>query len=390
MLIPTRAEIASAVANLPAAAQRPFQFNTGPRTFLTIGAGMVRISRKEPGGADAARERAHWRRIKEIDALVAAEISGLNEPMALHESIEEIRDRIAAENPDLAPVLGGNSTKVTSWSRRSRARMKMTLDTLDYSPLFADGWRVAMVTLTMPGAGWEECVPTPADFKYKVNRLKAEFKREFGFPLEGVWKMEFQRRGAPHLHILMAIPPMKGHINGNRWRAGEDAEFPKWLSHTWARVVGVKNAEERRKHIAAGTGIDYVDEQYRDPRRIATYFSKHGAFAGKEYQNEIPELWRTAVENGAASGQFWGYWGLEKAMASVELNEARTASLWADESGAANLGRLAVDVSRIIGATSTRASRAMVQPMWDAPPSASSTELHLMRAARGTPVGFRA
>ncbi|WP_206664252.1 hypothetical protein, partial [Thermomonospora catenispora] len=87
---------------------------------------------------------------------------------------------------------------------------------------------------------------------------------------------------------------------------------------TWADVVNHSDPEQRRRHILAGTGVDYADGlRASDPQRLAVYFSKHGGSAGgaKEYQNTAPELWE-----GQSVGRFWGRWNLEKVTAGVDVS----------------------------------------------------------------------
>jgi hypothetical protein len=47
------------------------------------------------------------------------------------------------------------------------------------------------------------------------------------------------------------------------------------------------------------------------------YFLKHSQFWDKEYQHRVPEAWQ---EPGATPGRFWGYWGLRKHTATVEVS----------------------------------------------------------------------
>lgn len=60
-----------------------------------------------------------------------------------------------------------------------------------------------------------------------------------------------------------------------------------------------------------------------DPKRLAIYFSKHGAAqsdspsSGKEYQHLVPEAWTGA---GNSPGRFSGYWGLKRVACSVTLS----------------------------------------------------------------------
>ena len=205
---------------------------------------------------------------------------------------------------------------ISEWSQKSRARMFSVLPSLDYEPMFATGGVAAMVTLTLPGEGWEQLVPDLATFKKRIDRFQALYARAWGNRPIAVWKMEFQRRGAPHLHLFM-VPPT-GFARGR----GVKRDFSNWLSVTWAKVIGApEGSNARRNHELAGTGIDYREgARFSDPRRIAAYFSKHGAYSDKEYQNEMPEHWRRAILDGQSGGaHFWGYWQLEKAIETVEL-----------------------------------------------------------------------
>ncbi len=188
--------------------------------------------------------------------------------------------------------------KVLGWSRKSRARMARRLAELDYGPMFADPSRLpAMVTLTLP-ADFRTSTPCGAVFKQQVRTFQKRYERKWG-PLVGVWKLEFQARGAPHLHMLVC--PESGPA------------FRSWLSTTWADVVAHPDPAERAAHVRAGTNVDYGEGiRNRDPRRVAVYFSKHGQFKDKDAQNRVPEGWEDV-------GRFWGYWGLSPAVSEVEV-----------------------------------------------------------------------
>lgn len=183
---------------------------------------------------------------------------------------------------------------IFEWSRKSRASMVRRLSTLDYSELFAGaGFLPAVITLTYPRS-WLSLAPDGASAKRHLAALRKRYLREYGAPLRGVWKMEFQARGAVHFHIFCAVP------------AGSD--FALWLSYAWAAVVKAPDPEERAAHIAAGTRVDWAEGlRASDPRRVAVYFTKHGSanFGDKEYQNRPPKEW---LEEGRLLGRFWGYW----------------------------------------------------------------------------------
>jgi hypothetical protein len=296
LCIPSTADVRSAVALLPRAAARPSstfghgvtlespRVYEGPKWFLDVAPGLVRIRKK----------------------LTA-------EPFHFGDN-DGVRD-------DDLPTRG----RVAEWSEKSRRRMIQTLESLDYHPMFESGLPAAMVTLTLPGDGWEQLVPDVPTFKKMVNKFVNGYRDSWGEPLRGVWKMEFQRRGAPHLHILM-IPPARDRRAGIRF-VGSDGKrqthqlpFSNWLSAKWAAVVGAEGTA-RALHQLAGTNVDFSEVyRYSDPRRIGSYFAKHGSFTAKDYQNDMPDHWRAAILAGdSGGGNFWGYWGLEKAIESVEL-----------------------------------------------------------------------
>lgn len=197
------------------------------------------------------------------------------------------------------------------WSSQSRTRMVKRFASLDYSPLYADAKRKPlMLTLTLP-RDWESLVPTPADFQ----KMVLSFRQRLGYALDGgrvgppgLWKIEFQRRGAPHLHLLTALPLALGCVcvlvEGEEHPLDCKAEgITKWVSRTWFEVVDSGDY----RHLKAGTGIDWAEsERITDAMRMAVYFSRHSAAgASKGYQNAVPELWL------GQGFRFWGYWGLK-------------------------------------------------------------------------------
>lgn len=219
-----------------------------------------------------------------------------------------------AEDPDWR-LKGSPARSVTEWSAKSRVNMVRTFASLDWTPiadLDAAGRIPAMVTLTWP-ADWLTVAPDGKTVKRQVRKLLHRYRRAWHEPLIGAWKLEFQGRGAPHLHIFAAPP--HGLADGRGVGAG--LTFRHWLSAVWADVVGHPDAIEYMKHLAAGTGIDYSTAlKCADPKRLAVYFGKHGQYRDKEYQHVVPVQWQ---EPGKGPGRFWGYWGLKPLVAAVDL-----------------------------------------------------------------------
>ena len=217
---------------------------------------------------------------------------------------------------------------IEEWSRKSRSNMTRALSELDYAPMFADGQVPAMVTLTYPGR-WADVAPSGKAVKEHVRTLMKRWGRRWGAEPVYLWKLEFQRRGAPHLHLFIKPPEDARSIGGGKFQSD-------WLAATWAEVVGAewcgtpcweRRADGRRRpccergrHRLAGTGIDVKEgARCKDPKRLAVYFKKHGGAAGgKEYQHQVPMLWRTPT---TGPGRFWGYVGVARVRREVYVSE---------------------------------------------------------------------
>lgn len=248
-----------------------------------------------------------------------------------------------AESPPIVSLHEGEPEStgtgiIRGWSRRSRARMVSSISELDLAPLLLQEGAPAMVTLTYPGE-WLSVAPDGPTVKAHLQAFFKRFERAWGTPWMGIWKLEFQRRGAPHFHLLM-VPPSGEAGTARRaeheakvalWKAGvgkrprwkgavgDGMTFRAWLSLNWADIVAHKDPEERMKHTKAGTGVDYQEgDRARDPKRAAVYFGKHGSFAAKDYQHIVPEEWEKTE---LSVGRFWGYRGLEKVRGEAMLND---------------------------------------------------------------------
>jgi len=289
---------------LPGSAEIP----EGPTFSLHVGPGAVTLRAKDLARHERAVERAvrrHGLTVRENgqaaeqarQAVVLLD-AGLTPVEPLGDE-DRLRARAAGEN---LPTRG---RVMRSWSRRSKGRLVRSVCHLDFRPLFAAGWPV-MVTLTY-SRSWEVQAPTGKTAKRHLGSLRRSYERRFGFPPPALWKLEFQRRGAPHFHLLIPVP--HGVLLG---------EFRLWLSETWAAIVdadcrarGVRcSADERMSHLMAGTGVDHREgARMRDVKRIAVYFTGHSlkSVDGKGYQHLVPELWQT---EDSAPGRFWGSWAL--------------------------------------------------------------------------------
>jgi hypothetical protein len=307
--------VVNAVANVPGVdapvRQGRAVHSSGLAAFLVVGPKRIGIQRTRAHLADEAADRRMRERSRSIDSDVARELAGYRAPMALTE-LSDLESAVDRRRARLGKVRPGSRGKITAWTKASKHRMKLTLDALDWTPMFESGRVPALVTLTLPDR-WEQLAPTPAQWRKYVQAFKQYYKNAWGEQIRGVWKLEFQKRGAPHLHILMT-PPDGIAKSKHRY------EFKYWLSYAWADIVNEPDPAEKLKHIAAGTNVRLVELEFRGPASIGGYFAKHGTFSAKDYQNEMPRLWRDAIAGSEPGIQFWGVWGLGKALAARELD----------------------------------------------------------------------
>lgn len=191
--------------------------------------------------------------------------------------------------------------RVREFSKRSRRRLMQ--EARDFEQL---GIRPHyMQTLTYPGS-FEVVVrdgrQAQRHLKAFRKRLERYFEREGISRWGGLWFEEFQRRGAPHFHILL-------------WGAGIEAidikAFQKWTAQAWADIVNHPDEHEYAKHVKAGTRTEKLHEQ--DFRYAVQYMQK-------AEQKRVPEGFRNV-------GRFWGVWNEEQAAPIVVPSTVDLATL---------------------------------------------------------------
>lgn len=147
---------------------------------------------------------------------------------------------------------GGRRGKITGWSTASRRRMRSFL--LTHRCVYE---RVLGVTLTIPGP------PMPYGEAQRIFSVWAVAAyRAF---LAAVWRVELQRRGALHWHLLCGLPPgVSDQVVGDLWRraiatAGPATAWaPDWGSSSW------RSLQRQLRSRAADEGAIVVEERWRD------------------------------------------------------------------------------------------------------------------------------
>lgn len=128
------------------------------------------------------------------------------------------------------------------------------------------------------------CLSYPAEFPIDGRRVKKHLrafleaaKRRYGSGVDYLWFLEFQKRGAPHIHILF----------------GKQVEVDrKWLAASWFRIVGSGDPKHYRVQCHKKQWQEVYSEDGCE-RYVAKY-------AHKTFQKVVPE----GFEN---VGRFWGH-----------------------------------------------------------------------------------
>lgn len=192
---------------------------------------------------------------------------------------------------------------VREFSHRSRRRLReMALD-------LSEMWRAeVLLTLTMPGE-WRSVCADGRAFKRHVKAWRARLGRHLaGLGVGGwsaLWFLEFQARGAPHLHVLLF---------GDGVGSVPLDDFRTWASDSWAEVVGHPDEHERAKHRSAGTRVE---------RMRTGHFGYATKYATKMQQKNVPPEFRSV-------GRFWGLWRYQ----------APAPVVWSQSFTLADVGRL--------------------------------------------------
>lgn len=151
--------------------------------------------------------------------------------------------------------------KVREFSAKSRKRFICSLLSLHRQPTH-------FVTLTYPND-----YPSPKEAKDHLHHFAVLLVQSFP-KCWFFWKIEPQKRGAPHFHLVGDF--------------GEDWPIFKlraWVAATWFRVVGSGDI----RHLKAGTSVDPVTTH----RRLVSYLVKYVSKPQGHHDWEDP-------------GRFWG------------------------------------------------------------------------------------
>lgn len=183
------------------------------------------------------------------------------------------------------PAKGAIRGDISEFSFRSRLRLLFFAKNCDCDFF-------SMLTLTYPRE-W------PADgrrVKRDLDAMQKFLKRGHG--VRGIWFLEFQKRGAPHFHLLLDLDLSKlgplvlkrrtrfaGHAS-DCYETHQETETA--FAESWYRIVGSRDL----RHLAAGVALERLETSDAALRYCA-------AHAAKPRQKEVPVGYLDV-------GRFWG------------------------------------------------------------------------------------
>lgn len=160
--------------------------------------------------------------------------------------------RMRPSDPPEPPKRGA----VNSFSRASRRRLIKTFMRLQSSLLHAPYF----VTLTFHH--WEESERRPPH-EY-LNIFLTDLKRNYPTSLY-LWRLELQRRGAPHYHLIIWFPAGEAEP--------DDDDFRSYVRDAWHRIAD-PDSQDHKKH---GTRVDRAESYRRAFLYVCKYTAKSGS-----------------------------------------------------------------------------------------------------------------
>jgi len=171
------------------------------------------------------------------------------------------------DRPERSRVGGGKRKAISGFSKNSRRRLLRLIGTIDQTqplPLF--------ITLTYPAE-----FPTARESKKHLKEFVRQMRMAYP-EASGIWKLEAQKRGAPHYHVLM-------------WGTGFVPAA--WVARRWWTICGCISAD----HLKAGTQVCRAGVF----RRVWAYAGKYLAKVGDAPSGPAWER----------PGRFWGVFNTE-------------------------------------------------------------------------------
>lgn len=189
-----------------------------------------------------------------------------------------------------APGGGGRRGEISGFSQASRLRLLKLISSLNRDALE----KSFFITLTYHKTHIKH-EKLKRDLKHFIQKIRRNYPEH-----SGIWKLEFQKRGSPHYHLL--------HFGGTtRYISYE------WIAKGWNGIADPGNTD----HLAAGTQIKGVDNAQHATWYFVEYFGK-GYAGSNEFYEQFP-------------GRVWGVYNRKQLPVSkvsfIPLSEGRDREL---------------------------------------------------------------
>ena len=219
--------------------------------------------------------------------------------------VEIYADMIKVKVPTKNTIKGGGERKeCKGFSDSSRRRLIQKMAQWNLNDLHA-----YFITLTYPAiyaADWEV-------WKRDLDVLFKRLERKYPMLIGSCWRVEFQKRGAPHFHLIaVTSKPCKNLVL-----------FRSQIAEMWSEIVAdgykmsggdmVAYAPEKEKHLRAGTGVEAVQGR----KQLMAYVSKYLA----------------KVDQANAPGEWGRNWGFRNINGQLDFSPVEIVELDYSESG---------------------------------------------------------
>jgi hypothetical protein len=183
---------------------------------------------------------------------------------------------------------GGKRKQIKSFSSDARRRMLYSIGSILLDaplPLFG--------TLTYPKE-----FPEPKEAKRDLKVLIQRMKREYP-SIGGKWKLEPQKRTAPHFHFLL-------------WGV-ELSPFAYWMASNWYEIAGHNDKDHLLFHMGMLKGSRPCVEEVRSWKGVWNYAAK---YLGKTFEvSGWGDKW---------TGKYWGMFNRENIPFAEEVTQELT------------------------------------------------------------------
>jgi hypothetical protein len=199
---------------------------------------------------------------------------------------------VAVKAHNYAPrrALGNARGVVKGWTPKSKRRCILRAASIAWPAV-----PYVFLTLTYPDAFPHD----PAVWKRHLHEFEKAWARRHGAP-RALWVLEFQRRGAPHFHMVLVAPAMPL------------PQLRRWYARTWHRIVTSCDGDHERARGLASTCVPWHYERHLADEHCKAATGARAAIAyvmrelGKESQKSLP-----AFLEDEGAGRWWGVWGFK-------------------------------------------------------------------------------